>query len=186
MGSGDLIATISSALNLLGLRYLHHGSEHNHSRAILKNRIAGGTSMQGFHCTFFCTLRGAAYLALDGEAFSMMSGCLQAIAWSWVLQLRTPESRSCAGAPSRRQIPLGASTPRWSTVLMADSCASLCSWCMFFCLRNGKGVLDVSTNALSLGFHERLGLCGYRIAVQLAVIACPVLHSCCIADSPGG
>ena len=69
---------------------------------------------------------------------------------------------------------------------MEDSCTSLCSWCMFFSLRNGKGVLDVSTNALSLGSHERSGLCGYRIAVQLAVLAHPVLHSCCIVDSREG
>jgi hypothetical protein len=34
-------------------------------------------------------------------------------------------------------------------------------------------VFDVSTYALSLGFHERLGSCEYRIAVQLAVLLAP-------------
>ena len=108
-GISSRLPAIGSALNLLGLRYLHPGSERNHSRAILKTKSPAEQVCRISHCTLFCTLRGVAYLAPDGEAFSMMPGCLQAIAWSWVLRLRTPEIRSCS----------------WSTILTEDSSLKL-------------------------------------------------------------
>ena len=40
MGSGDLIVTLGSALNLLGLRYTPPGLDRNQARAILRTRIA--------------------------------------------------------------------------------------------------------------------------------------------------